>query len=204
MTARRMATVAAAALLCTAYGSSQTTINSIQRPTPGKVLNSNLAGWKADKSDTQFAAQAMEVNMAERELGKLAMQKGSDRVKPIARMMVQDHGEMNRQMQPIAEKIGVAPPAQLSSADQALLASLQNKSGKQFDSAYLQAVLVENRADLTAYNNEERIGKDLTLKNLAAIDSHLAVIHLRAIERIAQPVPAASPPGHGAPAVQPH
>ena len=136
-------------------------------------------------SDTQFAAQAMEVNMAELELGRLALQRGDASAKQIAQMMIQDHSEMNSQLEPIAEKIGVAAPTQLSSADRTLLASLKNKSGKQFDRAYLQAVLVESHADLSAYTNEERIGKDLTLKNLAANDAHLTMIHLQTIERIA-------------------
>lgn len=181
-------------------GSAQSTMNSVRNDSPSKVMNSNLSGWTADMSDEQFARQALESNLAQVELGKLAVQNGSADVKQIGHMMVQDHGKLNDQLKPVAQKIGVSASVSLSTNDQALIASLTSESGKQFDDAYLQAVLLKHRADRMAFLNEKSMGKDQDLKNIATDSAELAAIHMMVVEQVAKDHHIAVPSTTGGPA----
>jgi putative membrane protein len=136
-------------------------------------------------TDTQFAAQAMESNLAQVQLGQLAMQKGDSDVKQVGQTMVADHSQMNSQLKPIAGEIGVAAPTRLSASDRALLASLKAKSGEPFDDAYLQAVMELNRAEVIGFGNEARIGKDQALKDAAASGARVIGTHTLMIDQAA-------------------
>lgn len=200
---KRIATCSLMALLC-AVASAQSTMNSVRNDSPTTGLSSNLSGWTADMTDTQFARKAMEANLTEVQLGNLAIEKGSSDVKKIGQMMVQDHQELFDQLKPVASKIGVAAPATLSADDRALLASLKAKSGQQFDDAYIEAVMDRHRADVVAFGNEARIGKDQALINVAANGAKIIGEHRQAIEQLARnrnvPIPG---PIAGSPGVQP-
>src|ERR1700748_2657588 len=65
-------------------------------------MNGPTAGPAMDKA---FVKKALEGNMAEVEMGKLALEKSSDdQVKQFAQRMVDDHGKMLDQLKPIAEQ----------------------------------------------------------------------------------------------------
>jgi putative membrane protein len=54
-------------------------------------------------ADKAFVKKAMEGNMAEVQMGQLALQKSSDdQVKQFAQRMVDDHGKMQDQLKPVA------------------------------------------------------------------------------------------------------
>ncbi len=200
---KRIATIFSMSLLCVA-AHAQSTINSVRNDSPTTGLSSNLSGWTADMTDTQFAGRAMEANLTEVQLAKLAIEKGGNDVKQIGQMMVQDHQELFDQLKPVASRIGVAAPATLSADDRALLASLKAKSGKQFDDAYIATVMDRHRADAVAFGNEARIGKDQALISVAANGTKRIGEHRQAIEQLARnhnvPIPS---PTAGSPGAQP-
>ena len=57
--------------------------------------------------DKAFVKKALEGNIGEIEMGKLALQKSSDdQVKQFAQRMVDDHGKMQEQLKPAARNAG--------------------------------------------------------------------------------------------------
>jgi putative membrane protein len=132
--------------------------------------------------DTQIAAITDAANSAEIEQGRLARAKAKDpRVRDFAAMMV-DHHSAAKQDQ---EKLKLEPSANADSermqGDAAdALKSLKQKSGKDFDRAYLQLQIDEHRKLLGALNDRllpsAKDGKlEAYLENIKPkVESHLA------------------------------
>ena len=137
-------------------------------------------------TDVEFARKGLSNNLAGIELGKLAIQKGDSDLKQFGQKMVKDHGELNDQLKPLAEEVGVASNGQLSAEDQAMITMLEGKSGKQFNDAYIQAVVTDHRKDMLDFGNEARIGKDPALKGAAEDGAQVVTEHLHMIEKIAR------------------
>lgn len=65
---------------------------------------------KADKDSQKFIKAAIEGNIAEVDVGKLAQEKGkSDAVKQFGAMLVKDHSAANEKAKQAASQIGVDP-----------------------------------------------------------------------------------------------
>lgn len=65
--------------------------------------------------DRSFVQHAMQGSMGEVQLGQLAEQKSSSQdVKQFAEKMTQDHSQLDEQMKPIAQQLGVKTPEKIS------------------------------------------------------------------------------------------
>jgi putative membrane protein len=111
-----------------------------------------------DMRETQeFVQRAVEKNMAEIELGRLAQGRATDpQVREFAQMMVQDHTESLSQLRQSAQRANITFTERLSDDAVELRQRLQGLSGAEFDREYMQAMveaheemhdLVEDRAD---------------------------------------------------------
>jgi putative membrane protein len=106
--------------------------------------------------DAEIAAITEAANSAEIEQGRLAREKARDpRVRDFAAMMVDHHGQAQKDQQ----KLNLEPTASADSkrmqgdAEDALKA-LKQKSGREFDRAYLQLQIEEHRKVLSALNDQ--------------------------------------------------
>jgi len=106
--------------------------------------------------DAQIAAIADAANSAEVEQGKLAQSKASDsRVRTFATMMVDHHGEARRDQQALSVgKQDNADSQRLSDEASTALQSLQQKSGTEFDRAYIQLQCDEHRKVLNTLDEK--------------------------------------------------
>lgn len=97
--------------------------------------------------DSQIAAITDAANSAEMTQGQLAQSKASDsRVRSFAAMMVDHHGEARREQQALGvEKRDNAESQRLSDEADTALQSLQQKSGAEFDRAYIQLQCEEHK-----------------------------------------------------------
>jgi len=132
--------------------------------------------------DGEIAAITDAANSAEIEQGRLARDKAKDpRVRDFAAMMVDHHGEAQKDQQ----KLNVEPTASADSKRmqddaEAALKALKQKSGKEFDRAYLQLQIEEHRKVLSALNDQllpsAKDGKlEAYLENIKPkVESHLA------------------------------
>lgn len=118
--------------------------------------------------DASFIRDAAQANLAAIQLGRLAEQKGaSPSVKQMGQSMVQDHTQLNSQLQQIATRKGITLPASPSTDQQNTLNQLSGLSGQQFDQAFQKQVIQEHQQELTKFQAEASQGQDPDLKAFA-------------------------------------
>src|SRR5205085_12485764 len=77
------------------------------------------------RSDRDFITEAAEGGLAEVELGKLAMAKGTDpAVKQFGQHMVNDHTKLNNELKHLASQKGIEVPKEISAKEKATIDKL--------------------------------------------------------------------------------
>src|ERR1700761_6797651 len=145
----------------------------------------NTGGIAVSSNDAKFATEAASGGMAEVALGKLALQKTSDTsIKDFANMMVTDHSKANDELMAIAKTKNITLPTEPDSAHIKKMDELSQLIGKDFDKAYVDAMIGGHKKTLDLMNNEAKNGSDTTLKAFAAKTAPVAQTHLDAINKI--------------------
>jgi putative membrane protein len=123
------------------------------------------AATSADRADTAgdargFIEQAAIANMAEIQLGNLALQRAqrSD-VKQFARMMVTDHTKALAELRTAAQPVGVTLPADLDDKHHDMYQRLSSLQGSDFDHEYMKA-MVEGHEDVADLLNNRAQGRN--------------------------------------------
>ena len=107
-------------------------------------------------SDAQIAAIVVAANQVDIDAGKLAESKATNaKVKAFARQMVTDHAGVNKAATELVTKLNVTPEANetsrsLTSGGEQNRSSLQGKSGRDFDKAYIDNEVAYHQAVLDA------------------------------------------------------
>ena len=136
-------------------------------------------------ADTAFATKAANGGMAEVALGKLAQQKGMNaRVKDFGAMMVTDHSKANDELMAIAKSKNIMLPTTVDAGHQKKMEDLSKMSGKDFDKAYVDAMIDGHKKTLDLMQDEAKNGKDADLKAFAAKTAPVVQTHLDAINKI--------------------
>src|ERR1700704_3691645 len=85
------------------------------------MLSIAVAAPSADKNSQKFIKDAMEGNLAEGQVGKLAHDKSmDDGVRAFGDMLVKDHSAGNEKATQVANAIGVTPPTEPNSKQKAM------------------------------------------------------------------------------------
>lgn len=135
----------------------------------------------AMKDDVNFAMKAADGGMLEVELGKLALQNAaSQKVKDFGQMMVDDHTKANAELKQAAIQKNISLPAAMSEKCQKMYSDLSKKKGKDFDKAYMSAMVDDHKDDVDEFKKQADNGKDADLKSWAAgkvpvLEHHLDV-----------------------------
>jgi putative membrane protein len=139
----------------------------------------------AGPSDAQIAAIVVTANQVDIDAGKLAETKASSKdVKDFARLMVNDHTNVNKSAADLVRKLNVKPEdnptsESLKKGGDENLASLQKLSGAEFDKAYVthevayhqQVIDAMDKTLIPSAGNEEL--KALLVKVRPAFVAHL-------------------------------
>jgi putative membrane protein len=142
-------------------------------------------GIAVNSDDAKFATTAAVGGMAEVALGKLAVSKTSNaQIKDFANMMITDHGQANAELASIASAKNITLPTEPDSAHLKKADELSKLSGKDFDKAYVDAMIDGHKKTLDLMNNEAKNGSDSTLKAFAAKVVPTVQKHLDAINKI--------------------
>jgi putative membrane protein len=142
------------------------------------------AGPAADKA---FVRKALEGNMAEIQMGQLALQKSSDdQVKQFAQRMVDDHGKMLDQLKPAAQAMGVKVPEGPSKGAMKNMDKMKGLSGDAFDQAYIKDMVKDHKKDSSEFKQEAQNTQNPQLKQLVTEASQTIDSHLQQIQQIAQ------------------
>jgi putative membrane protein len=136
---------------------------------PATAEKSDRTTPYAKMSDATFVMKAARGGMAEVELGKLAVEKaGSDEVKKFGQRMVDDHSKANDELKILARNKHITLPTEVDPREQALHDRLAKLSGTEFVRAYMQAMLLDHRQDMSEFGMEAKMGKDADVKGWAA------------------------------------
>ena len=133
--------------------------------------------------DKQFANDAAHINMAEIELGKLAIKKGSDkRIKNFGAILVKQHNKINIKLQVLARSKKIMLPTTIDSAAKNNLALLEKNIGKTFDKAFLAFIITDHQNNIKLFEQASKHAVDPDLRKIA--DKNLLIFkrHLDAID----------------------
>jgi putative membrane protein len=114
---------------------------------------------KADKDSQSFIKNAIEGNIAEVDIGKLAQEKGKNPdVKKFGQMLVDDHSKANEKAKAAAGQAGVEPPTGSSLTQKGTYAKLKILQGDSFDKSFASSMVSDHQNDIKEY--EKAAGKD--------------------------------------------
>ena len=108
-----------------------------------------------DKDSQKFIKAAIEGNIAEIDVGKLAQKKGKNpAVKQYGAMLVKDHGAAKTKAEAAAKTVQVKPPTGSSVAEKATYLKLKVLSGDAFDKSFAASMVSDHQNDIKEYQEE--------------------------------------------------
>ena len=134
-------------------------------------------GTKASRADEMFIKEAMEGDLAEVNMGKLAQEKAqSEGVKDFGKMLEQDHGEHSQKVQSKAQELGVTPPQEPNTTQKTMYDRLSKLSGAKFDNQFVKAMVTDHKKDIAKYEKEAKSKSplaDFAKETLPTLQHHL-------------------------------
>jgi putative membrane protein len=132
----------------------------------------------ADRASQKFITTAVEGNLAEVEMGRLAQQKGSsDGVRSFGQMLQQDHSAAAQKSTAVATQLGVSPPSGPNKKHMALHQSLSKLSGDAFDRKFATEMVKDHKKDIAAYQKAAKKQSDpaaaYAAETLPTLQKHL-------------------------------
>jgi putative membrane protein len=135
---------------------------------PGNGPLDGNTGSETTVSDKSFVKQAADRSVTEMELAKLAQEKASsDAVKEFSKRIVDDQTKLSQNLQPVAAKVNVEVPSDLSKSGKKAKDKLAKLSGPEFDRAYTKMMLNNQKEDADSFSQEARLGKIPEVKDFA-------------------------------------
>ena len=191
MTLSRLLAGAAVAALMAQPALAQNQSTTQQQQPPAQAGQQQLA-----EQDLEFARKAAEGGLKEVRLGELAQQQAaSEQVQQFGERMVADHGNANEQLMEMAEAKGIELPQELSQEAQQLYDELQQKSGAEFDQAYMDEMVSDHQKDVESFSQFSASGQDQELVQFATETLPVLQQHLQMAEQISEQAVAAAGSG---------
>lgn len=112
------------------------------------------------EGDREIVALVQAVNTHEIETGKMAVQKGTDKkVVDFGKKMEKEHSKNFKKTEELGQELGLAPAQTSAVSDmktkaQRELSSLQGKNGRDFDEAYMDAMVSAHTDVLSKLDQE--------------------------------------------------
>lgn len=170
--------------------SSQTQPGPGQRRTQPPSMQDSIgsSGQTAQATkDKMFVRNAVEGGLAQVQFGHLAAEKGgSDDVKALGQQMVADHGELNKNLESVADSMGVMLPKHINKEDQAELDKLNGLSGDAFDTEYLTLMVKDHHHDLREFRVEAEGTQDPALRDAVVKGAKTIHEHLVMVDQLAK------------------
>jgi putative membrane protein len=121
------------------------------------MLGIAAAAPATDKSSKKFITEAIEGNLAEVQVGKLAQEKSmDDGVRSFGDMLVKDHSAGNEKAASVANAIGVMPPKEPNTKQKAMYDKLSKLSGNAFDREFIKMMVDDHKKDIKEFEKEAK------------------------------------------------
>lgn len=159
--------------------SANTAKDSVAKDTASKMSSTVSPG------DAKFAVEAASGGMTEVALGKIAEQKSGDQsIKNFGAMMVKDHGKAGDKLMALAKMKNITLPSAPGADDQKAIDGLSQKSGADFDKAYVNGMADGHKKALKLFEDAAKNCSDPDLKAFAESTVPVIQKHLDAITAI--------------------
>jgi putative membrane protein len=144
-----------------------------------------------------FLERAVAADLAEIELGKLAMQRGeSEEVRAYGQRLVADHERALAAAREAARELGASTPQAPTAQAQEVHRLLSELSGAEFDRAFLAHLVTDHEKHVAEYrvqaDERESAATAHARRMLGTLDEHLAIA-----ERLNTPAPRLNTPSPG-------
>ena len=152
------------------------------------TANADAAGPPSmpNYADQAFVENMLKNNDAQIQMSQLAQQKASSGdVKDFSQRMIQIHTELNQQLAPLAKQLDVNQNQKPSKEQKKEIAQLEQLSGPDFDSAYLQAMAREQAHSLKQFKSGET-ATNPSIQKAAKVDEPVLDQHYQILQKIAQ------------------
>ena len=171
--------VALATLLGLASASAQTA-----SPKSGHGTSSQ----SVTQAEKRFLTEAIQGDLAEMNIGKLAQDKGqADEVKQFGQMLERDHGDHLKEAEQMAEQMGITAPNTPSAEQLATHDILAKLFGAAFDKEFKRAMVKDHQEDIAKYRRQAQ-GKG-PLAQFAQQTVPTLEKHLKHAQALGQPAP---------------
>ncbi len=122
-----------------------------------------------NEQDANFAVKAADANLAEIELGKLALEKATDqRIKDFAQRMVSDHQKANDELMTIATSLHITLPPVISEDHVVKQRKLRDKSGDAFEKGYMDIMVKDHDRAVSLFEDAASDARNTDLQAFAA------------------------------------
>lgn len=145
-----------------------------QKPNDTKVVAEEQNDERFDnnkqENDAQFLVNAAEINLEEIQLGQLAQQKGGTaQVKELGKMMEDAHTKSLNDLTALAKSKMITIPASSTENAQDAYEKLNEKSGNDFDKAYVDLMVSEHKDAIETFEDASTDSNDSDIKNWATV-----------------------------------
>jgi putative membrane protein len=137
------------------------------------------AAAQPTKEDQAFMMKAIQGNLAEIEMGKLAQQKAqSQEVKDFGAMLVQDHTAANDKAMNLARQLNITPPTETSKKNMEVHDRLSKLDGARFDQEFTTHMVSDHKEDIADYTKQSKMKAgdptvSLATETLPVLQKHL-------------------------------
>lgn len=133
----------------------------------------------ADKASQKFMTNAIEGDLAEINVGKLAQQKGTtEAVRNFGEKLANDHSANKSQADQVAAQLGMKPPSGSSFGEKAEYLKLKVLSGKTFDRTFAKDMVSDHKETIKAFQKQAaKTGPaaDFAKQSLPTLQEHLQI-----------------------------
>jgi putative membrane protein len=191
MKASRVRMLAVAIGLCCVSGFARSSAGQMGGSTsvqmqPGGDESKNNA-TSAPVFDKKFVKKAIEANLDDVEMGRLALQKSTDsEVRHYAIQETEDHGKILDELKQVAQQLTISVPDGPSKGAQKEMDKLKALSGDAFDQAFLKDTVKSHKDEDKSYGDEARNTTSPQLKNLVTQENQIIGNHLQQAQQLAQ------------------
>ena len=140
-------------------------------------MSTSTGTMSVDQSTSEFMTKVADVGMTEVKLGQMAQDKAmSQRVKDFGAMMVKDHTAAGDELKGMARQKNVTLPETMSNDHQKKTDDLNKKTGKDFDKAYMKAMVDGHESTVNDFEKASKNTKDADVK--AWVDKTLPTLEM--------------------------
>jgi putative membrane protein len=161
----------------TTTSSSDTSMNS---------MNMNSTDTTSVGEDAKdFTKDAAQGGLFEVKAGAIAERNATSQdVKDFGKMMVEDHTQLNQQLQELAAKKNVPLPSEITNSQQDDTTKLSKEKGAEFDKDYISMMVKDHEKDIDAFKKAADKVTDQDYKNLITGAIPTLQKHLDAAKKI--------------------